>query len=101
MADQAKNTNTVHVDDVAKEVGLSLTFIYSNVVMVVTTGNFTKDAYNYANHVMKNCNLNIILLNGTELEQISKDPTNIVTLLNEKAEQAMRLKERTDYFSVK
>lgn len=65
---QAKNTKTVRLDDIAKEVGLSLTFVYSNVVMVVTTGDFTKDAYSYAQHVMKTWNLNVILLNGTELE---------------------------------
>jgi site-specific DNA-methyltransferase (cytosine-N4-specific) len=61
---QAKNSPIVRLDDIAKEVGLSLTFIYSNVVMIVTTGEFTKNAYSYANHVMKTCNLNVILLNG-------------------------------------
>jgi len=96
---QAKNTRVVRLDDVAKEVGLSLTFIYSNVVMIVTTGDFTKDAHNYAQHVMKTCNLNVILLNGSELERVSRDPTNIVAILNSKAEQAMKVKERTDYFA--
>lgn len=95
---QAKNTKTVRLGDVAKEVGLSLTFIYSNVVMIVTTGDFTEDAYSYAQHVMKTCNLNVILLNGAELERISQDPTNIAAILNSKAEQAMKVKERTDYF---
>jgi hypothetical protein len=95
---QAKNTASVRLDDVAKEVGLALTFIYSNVVMLVTTGDFTRDAYAYANHVMKTSNLNIILLNGRELERISNDPTDIVTVLNSKAERAMQIKERNDYF---
>ncbi len=95
---QAKNTKTVRLGDVAKEVGLSLTFIYSNVVLIITTGDFTKDAYSYAQHVMKTCNLNVILLNGSELKLISEDATNIVSILNNKAEQAMKLKERTDYF---
>lgn len=96
---QAKNTTQVRLDDVAKEVGLSLTFIYSNVVMIVTTGEFTKDARSYANHVMKTCNLNVILLNGADLERISRDPTSIVAVLNDKAEQAMKIKTRTDYFA--
>lgn len=95
---QAKNTSTVRLDDVAREVGLSLTFIYSNVVVVVTTGAFTKDAYSYADHVMKTCNLNVILINGSELEEISQNPTSIVTVLSNKAERAMKVKERTDYF---
>jgi site-specific DNA-methyltransferase (cytosine-N4-specific) len=95
---QAKNTRIVRLDDVAKEVGLSLSFVYSNVVTIVTTGEFTKDAYDYANHVMKTCNLNVILLNGSELGRIGQDPTDIVGILNSKAEHAMRVKERTDYF---
>jgi len=49
---------------------------------------------------MKTCNLNVILLNGAELRCISQDPTSIVTILNSKAEQAMKVKERTDYFVV-
>ena len=95
---QAKNTKTVRLDDVAKEVGLSLTFIYSNVVMLVTTGDFTSDAYQYVDHVMKTSNLNVILLNGLELKEISQDPTRVVSLLNRKAKRVMKVKERTDYF---
>lgn len=96
---QAKNTKIVRLDDVAKEVGLSLTLIQSNVVMVITTGDFTSDAYRYAEHVMKTTNLNIILLNGDELRRISADPTDIVGILNGKAERAMQLKIRNDYFT--
>jgi len=95
---QAKNTGSVRLDDVAKEVGLSLTFIYSNVVLIITTGNFTKDAYGYVQHIHRTSNLNVILLNGAELQRISINPTAIVDILNHKAEQAMRVKERTDYF---
>jgi len=95
---QAKNTQTVRLDDVAKEVGLSLTFIYSNVVMLVTTGGFTSDAYEYANHVMKTSNLNVILLNGSDLNLLSQNPMEIVAILDSKAENALKVKERTDYF---
>lgn len=48
---------------------------------------------------MKTCNLNVILLNGADLERISRDPTSIVAVLNDKAEQAMKIKTRTDYFA--
>ena len=95
---QAKNTRSVRLDAIAKEVGLSLTFIYSNVVMVVATGDFTADAYEFASRVMKASNLNVILLNGAELELISRDPTGIARVLNDKAKDAMKVKERTDYF---
>jgi len=96
---QAKNTSIVRLDDIAKEVGLALTFTYSNVVMVVTTGEFTRDAYTYATHVMRTSNLNVITLNGAELDQLSRDPISISELLNGKAQRAMRVKERSDYFS--
>jgi len=95
---QAKNTSSVRLGDVAKEVGLALTFIYSNVVMIVTTGNFTQDAHSYANHVMKTSSLNVILIGGAELKRIGQDPTEVATILNDKAERAMRIKERSDYF---
>lgn len=96
---QAKNTRTVRLDDIAKEVGLALTFIYANVVLVITTGDFTGDAYDYANHVMRMSNLNVILLNGDELGRLNEDPTNIVAMLNGKAERAMQVKARHDYFN--
>ena len=91
---QAKNTAVVDLADVAKEVGLALPVLYSNVVLVVTTGDFTANARGYAEDVMRNSNLNIILLRGVELDQISQDPTAIVPILNSKAEHVMRLKER-------
>jgi hypothetical protein len=43
---------------------------------------------------MRNSSLNIILLRGAELEQISQDPTDIVPILNSKAEHVMQLKAR-------
>lgn len=95
---QAKNTTAVRLDDVAKEVGLSLTFIHSNVVMLITTGDFTNDAYTYANHVMKTSNLNVILLDGSDLGRVSRNPAEIAAILNSKARNAMKVKERTDYF---
>jgi hypothetical protein len=95
---QAKNTRTVDLGDVAKEVGLALPFIRSNVIMVVTTGSFTQDACTYASEVMRSTNLHIILLAGSDLRKIAQDPAQIVSILNSKAGQAMKIKERTDYF---
>jgi len=67
--------------------------------MIVTTGDFTQDAYSYAEHVMRTCNLNVILLTGSDIARIAQDPTNIVAILNAKAQRAMKIKERTDYFA--
>ncbi len=96
---QAENTSSVRLGDVAKEIGLSRTFIYSNVVMIVTTGDFTQEAYSYADHVMKTCNLNVILLARSDIGRIAQDPTNIAAILNDKAQRAMKIKERRDYFA--
>ncbi len=93
---QAKNTDKVDLEDIAKEVGLSLTFIYSNVIMAVTTGSFTRDAYRYSSNVMKKTNLNIILLDGDELEAICNDPTDLAIFLNEKAKNVMKIKDLYD-----
>ena len=89
---QCKNTKKVGLDPVAKEVGLTH-FLKSNVIMVVTTGAFTSTAKEYANSVMKESNLNIVLLNGTDLEKISKEPTMIIDILNKEAKRTMEIKK--------
>lgn len=94
---QAKNTLLVRLDDVAKEVGLALTFLYSNVVLVVTTGQFTGDAHVYSEHVMRTSNLNVILLDGKDLQQISTEPTHIIRIMHRKARRVMQIKARASY----
>ena len=89
---QCKNTNPVTLDPVAKEVGLTH-FLKSNVIMVVTSGNFTNSAREYANAVMRDSNLNIVLLNGNDLDKIAKSPTMIVDILNREAKRAMEIKK--------
>ena len=89
---QCKNTNTVTLDPVAKEVGLTH-FLKSNVIMVVTSGNFTNSAREYANAVMRDSNLNIVLLYGNDLDKIAKSPTMIVDILNREAKRAMEIKK--------
>lgn len=87
----------MRLDDVAKEVGLALTFLYSNVVLVVTTGQFTGDAHVYSEHVMRTSNLNVILLDGKDLQQISTEPTHIIRIMHRKARRVMQIKARASY----
>jgi site-specific DNA-methyltransferase (cytosine-N4-specific) len=96
---QAKNTHQVRLDDVAKEVGLALTFLYSNVVFMVTTGQFTSDAYTYSEHVMRTSNLNVILFDRKDFERIVKEPPRIIHILNHKARRAMQIKARVSFDS--
>ena len=88
---QCKNTQKVSLDPVAKEVGLTH-FLKSNVILVVTTGDFTSEARKYSNAIMRNSNLNIILLNGQDLEKISQIPAMIIDILNREAKHAMDIK---------
>lgn len=89
---QCKNTKFVSLDDVAKEVGLTIQ-LKSNVVMVVSTGNISTEARKYAQNVMSTTNLNVVLLDSTDLQKIADNPTYIAGALNREAKQAMKIKK--------
>lgn len=89
---QCKNTSKVHLDPVAKEVGLTH-FLKSNVIVVVTTGTFSAEAIRYSNTIMKDSNLSIILMDKNDIDKVIENPVNIVDILNRKAKQAMEIKK--------
>jgi len=89
---QCKNTKSVSLDDVAKEVGLTFQ-LKSNVVMVVSTGKISSDARKYAQNVMSTTNLNVILLDSNDLQKIADNPTYIADALNREAKRAMEIKK--------
>ena len=89
---QCKNTDRVALDDVAKEVGLTQ-FLKSNVIVVVSTGRVGPAARRYANKVMKDTNLCIVMVDRGDLERIESSPAAIVDVLNREAKHAMKLKE--------
>lgn len=88
---QCKNTARVNLDDVAKEVGLTK-LLKSNVIVVVSTGEIGSSARGYANRVMADSNLCLVLINGNDLAQIAQRPATIVDVFRREAVQAMRLK---------
>lgn len=88
---QCKNTGRVSLDDVAKEVGLTH-FLKSNVVVVVTTGEIGAEARRYANKIMRDSNLAIVMLNGADLAVINNNLPAIVDVFNREARTAMKLK---------
>jgi hypothetical protein len=88
---QCKNTERVALDDVAKEVGLTH-FLKSNVIVVVTTGEIGSEARRYANRVMNDSNLCIVMVNGNDLANIQTNPACIVDVFHREAEHAMKLK---------
>lgn len=88
---QCKNTGVVALDDVAKEVGLSLR-LRSNVILVVSSGRIAKDAQEYVDAMLEATNLNIITLDRSDLDRLAKNPLAIAPLLNDKARRVMEIK---------
>jgi site-specific DNA-methyltransferase (cytosine-N4-specific) len=89
---QCKNTARVSLDDVAKEVGLTH-FIKSNVIVMVSTGDIGGDARRYANKIMQDSNLCIVMIDRTDLEAIKTNPAYIVDAFKREAHNAMTLKK--------
>lgn len=88
---QCKNTGRVSLDDVAKEVGLTH-FLKSNVIVMVTTGAIGSEARKYANKIMTDSNLSIVMVDGQDVKSIIEKPSFIVDVFNREAKRAMKLK---------
>lgn len=88
---QCKNTARVSLDDVAKEVGLTH-FLKSNVIVLVTTGTVGAEARRYANKIMSDSNLAIVMIERSDLEATGENPAYLVDAFRREAEHAMALK---------
>ena len=89
---QCKNTARVSLDDVAKEVGLTH-FLKSNAIVIVTTGAIGGEARRYANRIMADSNLAVVMLDGGDLKAIGENPATIVRAFEREARHAMNLKK--------
>ncbi len=89
---QCKNTSRVALDDVAKEVGLTH-FIKSTAIVIVTTGEIGAEARRYANKIMADSNLAIVMLDRADLTAITANAAYIVDAFRREAEHAMTLKK--------
>jgi site-specific DNA-methyltransferase (cytosine-N4-specific) len=87
---QCKNTARVSLDDVAKEVGLTH-FLKSNVIVMVSTGDIGNDARRYANKIMQDSNLCVVMIDHTDLDAIKANPACIVDAFKREAIHAMEL----------
>ena len=94
---QCKNTKTVDLNDVAREVGLTRV-LNSNVIVIVTTGRISSGARKYANEIMKTSNLNIVMIDGRDLSWITDNPPAVVDVFKREAEYAMEIKELKDIY---
>lgn len=89
---QCKNAARMSIDDVAREVGLTH-LLKSNAVVVVTTGTVDPEARRYADQVMADSILAIVLIDGADLKAITANPTRIVEIFEREARHAMELKK--------
>jgi site-specific DNA-methyltransferase (cytosine-N4-specific) len=88
---QCKNTSRVSLDDVAKEVGLTH-FLKSAVIVIVTTGEIGAEARRYANRIMADSNLAIVMIDHADLESIESNAVHLIDAFRREAEHAMALK---------
>ncbi|MGE0972125.1 restriction endonuclease [Klebsiella sp. WOUb02] len=89
---QCKNTSRVSLDDVAKEVGLTH-FLKSNAIVMVSTGDIGSEARRYANKIMAESNLCVVMVDRDDLNIIRDNPSYIVEAFNREASHAMNLKK--------
>ncbi|AFZ42995.1 DNA methylase N-4/N-6 domain protein [Halothece sp. PCC 7418] len=89
---QCKNTKRVDVEVLAKEIGM--TFVTgADVVMIVTTGEFTRDAFQYAYRMMELSRYYMVLIQKEEIEAIKEDKTNIIKILDRRAKRVFAKKQ--------
>jgi len=88
---QCKNTSRVALDDVAKEVGLTH-FLKSTVIVIMTTGKIGPEARKYADKIMTDSNLCMVMIDGQDIDSIVRTPAAIVDVFNREAKQAVKLK---------
>jgi site-specific DNA-methyltransferase (cytosine-N4-specific) len=88
---QCKNTMRVSLDDVAKEVGLTH-LLKSNVIVLVTTGTVGVEARRYANRIMSDSNLAVVMIERSDLDAVAENPAYLVDAFRREAEHAMALK---------
>ncbi|MCA3452595.1 MAG: restriction endonuclease [Rhodobacter sp.] len=88
---QCKNSARVSLDDVAREVGLTH-LLKSNVIVLVTTGTVGVEARRYANRVMCDSNLAVVMIERSDLDATAENPAYLVDAFRREAEHAMALK---------
>ena len=88
---QCKNAHEASLDDIAKEVGIAQV-IKANVILIVTTGRIGRVARQFAEQVMRETNLYVAMIDRNDLHRLRGSPADIVEILNQQAEGAMRLK---------
>lgn len=89
---QCKNTASVEVSDIAKEVGMAVV-LKAQVILMVTTGTFRRTVQIYANGLATSSNLQAILVDGELLEKYrSSGAAAVIDALQKAAYHVLALK---------
>jgi DNA modification methylase len=91
---QCKASDKIVLEAIAKEVGVS-EITLANVILIVSTGTMTGGAKTYRQKIISKSPLNIVVIDGHQLDVIVKDPAAIVSILKEQAQDAMRSKPQS------
>lgn len=90
---QCKNTATVHVNDIAKEVGMAVV-LKAHVIVLITTGRFSSTVYKYVDGLSTTSTLQAILIDGTLLKVYkAAGPSAVIDYLKNSAYRVLKLKE--------
>ena len=90
---QCKNTKSVHVHDIAKEVGMAVV-MKAHVIMMVTTGQFGRTVRQYAEGLASSSALQTILIDGQLLKKYRQNGAGvIIDWLRANANRVLTLKE--------
>lgn len=89
---QCKNTEKVDIDVVAKELGM--TFVTNaDVILIVTTGEFSNDARVYADRVSTISRYYVILLDKNDVASLVMDKISIIPILDSIAKRTFARRE--------
>lgn len=90
---QCKATDKITYEMIAKEYGVAAVSLAS-VIMIVSTGKLTPGADRYRSHLTQKSPLNIIVVEGDQLEQIVARPAAVADILQRQAERARRIRDQ-------
>jgi hypothetical protein len=83
----------ITLEAVAKEVGMQSVTL-ANVILLVSTGPATDSAQTFRRKIISKSNLNIIFLDGQDLQRVIKDNSALVEILHKQAQDALSLKPK-------
>jgi DNA modification methylase len=83
----------ISLEAVAKEVGMQ-GITLANVILLVGSGKITASAHTFRQKKISTSNLNIIFIDGADLEKIIKDNSAVLKILRKQAQDALNLKPK-------